>query len=260
MFTNMWPLLISFTFTSASSVNTCYKSDTTILGSGNVTISNVLRCASKAGNSSGSITTCMEETYPSYGTVTEFCLDCITEVMQSSIGEECLPACIQDLSSASCIACSPALVDEWSGACDQGLTIPDDSSGRDGSADSPVVPVCSEQDKSLIQAGMLFVVPSLYCLKDLSTFESCLGDTVPYYNEISVGCKACASAMSTPSGIQAEECGATCMQQPVNAGECATCALQLASSFDTNCLSKEATSFLGRTLFAVILMIAAAIN
>lgn len=251
---------------------TCYVSDVSILGSGNVIISNVLKCASSAHkDASSSITSCMGETYPSYGLVSAICLDCITEVMQSSIGNSCLPTCIEDLSSSDCSACTPSLIDEWTRACDQELTNPAESeSNTDASADTPVEAVCTDGDKSLIQTGDMFVIPSLNCLKDLANFQTCFNAAVPYYNSITSGCKACASTTSTSDGIQAEDCGALCMQQPASSDACSECGQGIATSFDRMCLNLSTASadtpkgawmsIPNRILFAVIGLIAAIVN
>ena len=267
MYANLRVLLWVEAGFQAVASSTCYVSDVGILGSGNVLISNVLKCVSGArNNETASITSCMDEIYPSYGLVSSVCLDCITEVMEAPTSVACLPDCIQDVTSAGCNACVPNVVDEWESMCDSGIDVSTPSPTPDGSADVPPVnAVCDSDDESLIKSGADFVIPSLFCLQDLTTFQSCLATNVPFYGSITVGCKACASATSTSDGIDAEDCGSICMQQPASDDACANCANGLATSFDVECLHLASTSstkgsFTSRILLSAFIMIAVIIN
>ena len=235
---------------------TCYNEDITILGGQNVIISNVLRCAGHVGGQSGTITECMQETYPGYGLVSDSCLQCTTDVMLSTQGANCLPQCIDQLSSSGCRSCSPTLADLWASTCDKGVPAPPGSSG---SAEHSIVdPTCSQTDIRIVQSGSHFVMGSLNCLRDLSTFQSCLYGAVPGYNGISNSCKACAASVSTVvSGmgtIQAQDCGAICMQQSADSSSCSECGGGIARSFDILCLHQSGTPAV-LTSLAILVMV-----
>lgn len=216
--------------------STCYTSDTNILGTGNIVVHNILNCASKASTrATGSITTCMEQTYPAYAAVSESCLECTTSVMDSTTGMDCLVSCINDMTTANCTACTPTLSSTWTSTCDKGQTAPSPTSAAEQ-------PVCSSRDIDTLPSAAHFVSNSLNCLTNLGTFTTCLQTSVPYYGSISTTCKMCAEAQTTTSGISADGCGAICMQQPVGSDECSKCGSELATQFSVNCLDGQKSS------------------
>lgn len=245
--------LISTVINSAGvSAETCYEEDLAILGGGNVLISNVLRCTSESSIAESGITDCMRDTYPAYGSVSDTCLECTTIVMESDVGIRCLPNCVNQLGASACIQCAPDLVEAWSHQCNVGGKKPADHDTQEN-----VDPKCTVADKQIVQSGSNFVVGSLNCLTDLSTFQTCLYGLVPLYNSISAGCKACASALNTQSNgqtIQAQDCGAICMQDSVDATRCAQCASGLAQAFDRECMSSASLARPLGTALVVILI------
>jgi len=215
------------------SATTCYTSDTAILGTGNIVVHNILSCASKASTqSTGSITTCMGQTYPAYSAVSLSCLECTTSVIDSVAGLQCLVSCMDDMTSSDCTKCTPALSSSWTSTCDKGHSPP----VLDTSAETPT---CTSDDIETLPSAAHFVTNSLNCLTNLATFTSCLDSNVPYYYSISPGCKMCAEAQSTTDGISADDCGAVCMHQPVGSDECKNCGINLAAEFSTNCLGGQ---------------------
>ena len=222
--------------------STCYTSDVGILGNGSVVVSNILRCSAAAGSETGSITECMAEKYPAYGSISETCLDCTTQVMMTNIGMRCLPNCIDDITTPDCTSCTPSLVNQWATTCDKGITAPsqdrsDDTT--DGSADVLIDAVCNDSDKAILGNGNDFTSHSLNCMKNLTTFTSCLRATVPYFADISSECKSCASVAETDEGIIATDCGEICLQQPVDSSACDKCGDKWADAFEKQCLSKS---------------------
>jgi hypothetical protein len=227
---------------------TCYTSDTAILGTGNIVVHNILSCASKASTqSTGSITTCMGQTYPAYAAVSLSCLECTTSVIDSTTGLQCLVNCMDDMTATDCITCTPTLSSSWTSACDKGQSSP----SVDTSAESPT---CTPDDIATLPSAAHFVTNSLNCLTDLGTFTSCLDANVPYYSSISARCKMCAEAQSTTDGISADGCGAICMQQPAGSDECNQCGVNIANQFNENCLGgqKSAWTISIATTFALL--------
>jgi hypothetical protein len=233
-----------------TTATTCYTSDTAILGTGNIVIHNILNCASKASTkATGSITTCMEQTYPAYAAVSESCLECTTSVIDTSSGLQCLVSCLGDMTTSNCTSCTPTLSSSWTSTCDRGQTPPNPSSSAE-------LPTCSADDINTLPSASHFVTNSLNCLTNLSTFTSCLESNVPYYNSISASCKICAEAQTTPNGITADGCGAICMQQPVGSNECSKCGSDLSSLFSTNCLGGQKSShILSTSVLALSILI-----
>jgi hypothetical protein len=219
-----------------TSGKTCYKSDRAVLGDGSTFTNNLLTCAEKmAKQGQGSATPCLEDRYPAYAAVSESCLLCTTEVVSSESGLSCLANCIYDQTSSTCSTCSPKLASAWTDACDKGLTAPTENSTAD-------IPTCRKEDISLIPSAQSFVGGGLNCLKDLSTFSTCLATNVPYYGQVSVDCKLCAESQTTSGGITADGCGAICMQEPSTSTECEKCASNLSDSFNQYCLGNVNSS------------------
>ena len=247
-------LLVLLAGPSLVTATTCYTSDTAILGTGNIVVHNILTCASKASTkATGSITTCMEQTYPAYAAVSESCLECTTSVIASTTGFDCLTNCLNDMTTSNCTACTPSLSSSWTSSCDRGQTPPTLSTAAE-------TPVCSSTDIDTLPSAAHFVTNSLNCLTSLSTFTTCLETNVPYYNSISADCKICAESQTTASGITADGCGAICMQQPVGSDECNKCGSDLAKLFSTNCLGgqKSSASLLSNSvtsIFTITLML-----
>jgi hypothetical protein len=150
-------------------------------------------------------------------------------------GLSCLANCIYDQTSSTCSTCSPKLASAWTDACDKGLTAPTENSTAD-------IPTCRKEDISLIPSAQSFVGGGLNCLKDLSTFSTCLATNVPYYGQVSVDCKLCAESQTTSGGITADGCGAICMQEPSTSTECEKCASNLSDSFNQYCLGNVNSS------------------
>ena len=236
---------------SLVTASTCYTSDTAILGTGNIVVHSILNCASKASTkATGSITTCMEQTYPAYAAVSDSCLECTTSVIDTTSGLQCLTSCMKDMTTSNCTACTPTLSSSWTSSCDRGQSPPTLSSSAE-------TPICSAEDIDTLPSAAHFVSNSLNCLTSLSTFTTCLETNVPYYNSISASCKICAESQTTAGGITADGCGAICMQQPVGSDECSKCGSDLAKLFSTNCLGgqKSAQAILSISMMTIPLLL-----
>jgi hypothetical protein len=210
----------------------CCVEDMNILSAENVLISDILICSSKLGDSEHDITPCMQEAVPAFGSISNECVLCTNEIMYLEESSHCLADCISDLTSGSCKDCTPKLASLWKSRCDKG------SGGPSNHVSHPInsTGVCTASDQSIVRSGSHFVIESMNCLKDLSTFRTCLYGVVPEYGEITPSCKVCAAGLSTTweeTPLSAQDCGAICMQ---SSDKCDGCARGIAKSFDSNCL------------------------
>ena len=244
---------------SVAFASTCYVEDMRVLGSSETLINNVVGCASHVSSSGGGITDCMIGLYPSYGLISEECLDCTTEVMESDTGIRCLPECIDHPTSSDCVACVPGLSELFNRNCNQGLVGPRQASVvHSASGDN----ACTATDVEYMGSAQKFVGLTIGCMDNMAQFQTCIYYNIPRYNDISANCKACMSEqttfIATRTTVEAEACGALCLQQGVKSADCATCTAGLMTAVDRVCLGNGV--FTQSIFAAVVVAIIAILN